>query len=115
MGQIICGPSSRGLWQETRPDVYGGIVVSIVDEFAVAAVKDALCEALGFAGTAAMTCSTGPQLTCGLEWYALLCAFLLEVLDHAPVCPVEELFSLLRFPVSFRIHVFYAFWVADHY
>jgi len=70
VGQIICGLSSRGLWQETRPDVYGGIVVSIVDEFAVPAVEDALCEALGLAGTAAMTCSTGPEFTWCLGWYA---------------------------------------------
>ena len=49
MGQIICGPSGRGRWQETRPDVYRGIIVRVVDEFAVPAVEEALGEAFGVA------------------------------------------------------------------
>ena len=49
IGQIICGLSSRGLWHETRSDIDGAVVVSIVDEFTVPAVEDALCDAFGTA------------------------------------------------------------------
>jgi hypothetical protein len=45
MGQIICGLSGRGLWQETRPDIYSTVEVGIVDEFTVPTVEDALREA----------------------------------------------------------------------
>jgi hypothetical protein len=49
IGQIICGLSSRGLWQETRPDIDAAVEVRIVDELAVPAVKDALRDAFGIA------------------------------------------------------------------
>jgi hypothetical protein len=49
IGQIICGLSSRGLWQETRPDIYATVEVSVVDEFAVPAAKDALGDTFGMA------------------------------------------------------------------
>ena len=47
IGQIICGLSSRGLWQETRPDIDATVEVRVVDVFAVPAVEDALCDAFG--------------------------------------------------------------------
>ena len=41
IGQIICGLSSRGCWQERRPDINAAVKVGVVDEFAVPAVEDA--------------------------------------------------------------------------
>jgi hypothetical protein len=49
IGQIICGLSDQGRCQETRSDVDASIVVGVVDEFAIPAVEDALCEAFRIA------------------------------------------------------------------
>jgi len=51
----------------------------------------------------------------GFGGYALFGALLLEVVNHASVCPMEELFPLTWFPVASLILIFDAFRVADHY
>jgi len=115
IGQIICGLSGRGLWQETRPDVYGGVIVGVVDEFAVPAVEDALREAFRVAGAAAVACPTGPAFIRGLGGYAFLRALLLDVVDHAPICPTCECLAKSHLAIALEALVLYAFRVAHRY
>jgi hypothetical protein len=62
----------------------------------------ALRRAFDVAGAAAVACSTGPELIWRLCSNALLCACLLNVLDHAPICPMCEPLAQLSFSRSPR-------------
>jgi len=74
-----------------------------------------LRETLRVAGSAAVTCPTGPPFIRRFGGCALLRALFLDVLDHASIAPTSKYLSQVRFPVAYRGPILQVLRVADHY